>query len=443
MSITLKKLSISDVGILLFLMAMYSIGTISAIRVSWMPTLALMVLSCGLLFFDYVLHKDRQIRLNKLMIVWIALSLLCTIGVMGGSSTMLLIFYLMCMAILLMSEKISIDTLYRCLKWVRIIGLVFAIGCYWQFLFPGQYYARLYPLFGAAYRQSIRRQFTFHKMCTGFTSQTAVAAQFIILGIMAALYLFPQIKSKNARLIALIELAVLGGGLLLTGKRSPLLNLGAAVIVVDMLTVKRSKRINRILMIALGMITALTAIYFLAPLFAGSRNSLVRLFEFTSIEDVGEASNGRLSLYKSALTEFYSHPIRGIGWGKFSTLYDITGVHNIYLQLLCENGIFGFLLAVSTMFFTLGRTIKMLKQHASDANTALVTVLKCSVFIQVYILVYGLFGNPLYDQNYLLMYCIGILPAVSASFHIAKYPTVIIKQAVANNKRRRIGIRFR
>lgn len=413
MKLSIKKLSVMEIGVFLFLLAMYSIGTISAIRVSWTLTILLLTSSCILLLLAFAAGKRTST--SNLIIIWAVLTAFCFVGVVRGSSSTLLVFYVLCLALLAMSSMISADVLFASLRWLQFFGLFFSLGCYWQYLFPDQYYSRLYPLFGAAVQQSIRRQFTFHKMCTGFTSQTAVAAQFIILGIMAVLYLYSRRETNWGKMISIIEMAFLAGGLLLTGKRSPILNLSAAIIVVDMLTVKRSKKGNRILTIILGIVVALTALYFLAPLFSGSRNSFVRLLEFTSYEDLGEASNGRLSLYSSAITEFIKHPVFGIGWGKYSRIYDITGVHNIYLQLLCECGFIGFLLAVWGMLYTLRKTIKMLKRESTDINSTVCILLKCSVFIQVYILVYGLFGNPLYDQNYLLMYCMGIIMAAVAS----------------------------
>lgn len=411
MRISLGKTSISKLGIFALLIAMYSIGTISAITVSWTYTFMLMILSVALLAFGFLSTGGR--RASSLVICWLIFTFFCLFGVFRGGPTTVFAFYVIGLIILFSSEKIESDALYSNLKWLKWFGLFFAVGCYWQYFFSDQYYARLYPLFGSFYQESITRQFTFHKMCTGFTSQTAIAAQFIILGLMVEVYTFSLKESKKKRLLSVFEIVFLVGGLLLTGKRSPILNLGAALIVVDMITTKRSKKGNRIIWIALGLIIALTVLYFAAPLFTDSRNSLVRLLEFTSSEDIGEASNGRLSLYKAALDEFRKHPITGIGWGKYSQKYDITGVHNIYFQLLCECGIFGFVLSIAGMFFTLFQTIKMLKIANIDTTSMQATLLKCSVFIQVYILVYGVFGNPLYDQNYMLMYLLGILMSAS------------------------------
>ena len=413
MKISIGKTSISSLGIFTLLIAMYSIGTISAIRVSWTYTIILLIISVLLLGLNFLTSGGR--RISSLVICWLLFTILCLFGVLRGGSTTAFTFYVIGSVLLLTSDGIQMEALYSDLKWLKWFGLFFSAGCYWQYFFPDQYYAILYPLFGSAYQKSIRRQFTFHKMCTGFTSQTVIAAQFIILGLMIVIYTFGLQKTKKKRILSILEIIFLTGGLLLTGKRSPIINLGAALIVVDMITKKRDKRGNRFIWIALGLVISLTVLYFAAPLFSDSRNALVRFLEFTSTEDIGEALNGRQTLYRAALDEFRQHPITGIGWGKYSQKYDTTGVHNIYFQLLCECGIFGFIISVCGMLFTLFRSITMLKATNIKTTSMQATLLKCSVFIQVYILVYGIFGNPLYDQNYMLMYLLGILISASVS----------------------------
>ena len=414
MKISLRRMSITSIGLFLFFMAMYSIGTISSFLVSWMFTLLLLVLACIVVLYNYVLRRGRY--LSSLTATWFMLTSLCLIGVIRGSSTTVLVFYILCLFFLLMCETIPIDDLYRSMRWVKFLGLFFAFGCYWQYLLPNQYYAYMYPLFGTIYQDTIRRQFTFHKMCTGFTSQTAVTAQFIILGLMVVLYVYSHRETRRSKIVWLFEIVFLIGGLLLTGKRSPLLNLGAAIIVVDMITVKRGKKVTRLLSIVLGIIAVVTILSVIAPVFPESRNSIVRLFEysFSSVEELSEASNGRFTLYRYAISEFGRHPIIGIGWGKYSALYGASGTHNIYLQLLCECGIIGFLFAIVGLFFALYKTIQMLKKQNNEEKVGV--LLKCSVFIQVYILVYGMFGNPLYDQNFILMYCTGLLIALVCYF---------------------------
>ncbi len=72
---------------------------------------------------------------------------------------------------------------------------------------------------------------------------------------------------------------------------------------------------------------------------------------------------GRLLMWGLAWNFFIHSPIFGIGWGNFRMLYgselhyswltpDILDVHNVYLQLLAETGIFGFVTFFSFILLT-------------------------------------------------------------------------------------------
>ena len=416
MKISFGKLSLSKLVILLILLAIYSIGTISAFFSTRIITLLLLIFSSFMVFLKHWVTGKWSI--SNIALTWLILSVLCFIGVIRGSTLVYFSFYIVCFILLLLGGELTADAMFHSLSWVKFFGLFFAVGCYWQYLFPERYYAVLFPLFDEKYQTSIRRQFTYHKMCPGFTFQTAVTAQFIFLGIMVILYLFYQNNTRKGKILSIIELAFLLGGLLLTGKRSPIVVLPVVIIFVDMLTIKRSKKVNRLLTIILSAIVIFMIMYLISPFLSESRNSITRLLEysFDSAESVGEASNGRFELASQAISEFLKHPLLGIGWGNFSRFYNPAGVHNIYLQLLCECGIIGFILSFAAMLYAFSRSIGILKQQLNSSNKQLLILMKCSVFIQLYTFVYGLFGNPIYDQSYLLMYFWGLLIAIVVDF---------------------------
>lgn len=411
----------SSVGISLFLIAMYSIGTISAIMASWTFTLSLLFLSLCIIRYANNTH-----RINFIASDWILITMVCCFTTIYGASFLCLLFYILCAILLIISSEIDGDSLYRSLKLIKVFGIIFAVGCYWQFLFPGQYFSILYPHFGYDYQQSITRQFAYNKMCTGFTSQTAVSVQFIIMGIMSVLYGNFH-KNESYRWTDILELIILTGGLLLTGKRSPILNFSIAYFVVFWITVKRGQRFRRLLQGCAFLCVIVLILLFVVPSNTEfeSRNTFVRLME-SAAEDSegGDISNGRFVLAAVALSYFSDNPMSGIGWGKFAELNDITGVHNIYLQLLCECGLFGFIIVVGAMMHMYIKTIKILKDIRLKKAYTLTSITKCSVFIQTYILTYGFFGNPIYDQNYLLMYVFGLLLAFPAIKELRKHKSL-------------------
>ena len=92
---------------------------------------------------------------------------------------------------------------------------------------------------------------------------------------------------------------------------------------------------------------------FLFLLFPESSAPIIKFIE----RQGGDQTSGRITLYINALEMFKQKPILGWGSGVFANLYGI-GTHNIYLQLLAENGLIGFILFVTLLFINLSTTIK-------------------------------------------------------------------------------------
>lgn len=422
-----KGYKYSYVSVLLFLIAMYTIGTISAMIESWVVTTFFLLLSVVVAF---LVKGHKRAIVTPIAFAWIMVVVVCLLSTLYGIRTSGVIFYCICAVYLLCSSFIDTSSLYKNMRVLKLAGIFFALGCYWQYNFPEQYYSLLFPKFGPSNYESITRQFTYHKMCTGFTNQTVVSAQFIIMGIMAIIYCdWSQRNRKGERhWLSMIELAILFGGLLLTGKRSPLVNIIGAYFITDLCTVKRNKRFSRIIVLGATVCLVVLAAVYIAPLFSDteSRNSLVRLLEASSqLEEGDDLSNGRLFLAAIAISYFLDSPIMGIGWGRFAALNDITGVHNIYLQLLCECGVVGFTVVVGALLFILRKSIVLLKEAFRRKEATLLSLMRCSVFIQCYILIYGVFGNPIYDQNYLLMYIYGLIISSSVYSSLKKQAAIL------------------
>ena len=76
-------------------------------------------------------------------------------------------------------------------------------------------------------------------------------------------------------------------------------------------------------------------------------------------------------------------------------------MHNIYLQLLCETGIVGGFILLSALFYLLKELYKKNK-IAIKNGTMEYTVF--SLFSWLYIMILGIFDNPIFqDQFWLLL----------------------------------------
>ena len=103
------------------------------------------------------------------------------------------------------------------------------------------------------------------------------------------------------------------------------------------------------------------------------------------------------------------NPLWGNGWASYRYLSNMVylnnyyEVHNVYLQLLAETGVIGFLIFItifSKILWTCVNTYH--KIHDDDMSS----FLAISIAGQSFMLIYSLTGNVLYDQLYLIAYAV-------------------------------------
>ena len=106
-------------------------------------------------------------------------------------------------------------------------------------------------------------------------------------------------------------------------------------------------------------------------------------------------------LWNKMMILFKSNPLFGIGLYSTDTILGMTG-HNIYIQLFCENGIFGALVWLALLFRSLKLVIK------NKLNNDIVAFSRISI---LFILAYGFLGNPIYEIQtlFLLFICTTVL----------------------------------
>jgi len=155
--------------------------------------------------------------------------------------------------------------------------------------------------------------------------------------IFSVLFFNSSSKNKTFQLILFI-LSIIA--LLLTGKRAHFIFSIFSIFVIYYFSskIKRGKMIYIICSLFICVLVTLLG-YTLVP----------RLFSFIDrFKDTissGDVTMGRIDTWKVAYSVFRNNAFFGIGWNEFSSIapfYNVTiNVHNVYLQLLCEVGIFG------------------------------------------------------------------------------------------------------
>lgn len=302
------------------------------------------------------------------------------------------------------------------MKLIIFFGLFFAVGVILNFFFPSLYNVCL-DIFPAKFVSAVRAT-TFStggERIRGFTTNSGLSAGFIVIAIIAGIArLEGEGRSKREKLPIVFMLAAL----LITGKRAHLLFIIITIVLCYLLPVKgkeKMKRYWRIFLVAavFCVVVVISWNYLITiPFFA----RLEETFQgFLTGEDVTSA---RSSLSLWAIHLFKENPITGIGWNAYrstvvgnATIVAELDTHNIYLQLLCETGVVGFTIFASffaTLWVRAKNAYINCVQSNTDENFIWRVVLKFSFMLQTFFLLYGLTGNPLYDQSWQVIYMFSI-----------------------------------
>ena len=118
-----------------------------------------------------------------------------------------------------------------------------------------------------------------------------------------------------------------------------------------------------------------------------------------------DISTGRFDLYEIAYKAFSQSPIFGIGAGLFKEVtHAYTDVHNAYLQVLCEQGIIGLILFIFPLLNILIDSIQQLR----IASIRVMPYIECSVYLQIFYILYSFTGNTLVDVGCFGFYSISL-----------------------------------
>ena len=226
----------------------------------------------------------------------------------------------------------------------------------------------------------------FSGACSGLTGQTGQAALFVVI----FMYTVAAIAAEKKVYILLLAPAIIA--MLLTQKRS-FLGFGLLFSVGYILyTMKNISNMSKIMVIVIAAITCWALQHYIEL-----------YFDVTAIADKieGGSMSNRDVLWNKMMILFNSSPLFGIGLYSTDTILGMTG-HNIYIQLFCENGIFGALVWLALLF----RSLKLVIMN--NLSNDIVAFSRITI---LFILAYGFLGNPIYEIQtlFLLFICTTVL----------------------------------
>lgn len=245
----------------------------------------------------------------------------------------------------------------------------------------------------------------------GLTDHYSTNAMFLALGLMilTSKFFFQDKKSRKKSSILIILVVV---ALLLTGKRGQVLFSVLSLFVVYYISLKSSKTVNRFIKIFGIFLVGASLLFLTYQLFP---NLFTFVYRFQNSIDTNTLTSNRSDLlWPIAIDAFKKNPIFGIGWCQYT--YNLSTqiggesavyhTHNIYLQLLCETGIFGFTIYVIWMLWNIISTYKVycFMINSKTIYTKELFYITFSFSFQIFFILYGITGNPLYDEEMFIPY---------------------------------------
>lgn len=364
--------SICGLGIITKTDSTFSINSMTC---AWLPAIAAM-------FISYFWQSTRKISAEIDMLILFVAMVFCIFSYYEKSAYML------------------------CIKVIVFISAIHSFGVIIQQFIPSLYKVCVEFLPDSMINVVLSSRHN------GFATNPGFAAAFICAGLIALITILVndrKITFWNRCLLILMIVA-----LLFTNKRAHPVFLGIALMLCWLLPVHNDSRINKYWKIFLAIVGII--VFFFA-----FKDFLVRIPFVSSIVQTidglmlgTDVTSLRSDLSSWAWRLFKENPVFGIGWGDYrSTIIGtITystelDTHNIYLQLLCETGIVGFVCFVVPFVLFWIKAKKAYCRCATGEDEISKTwksPLFFSFVFQTLFLIYGLTGNPLYDPNWMILY---------------------------------------
>ena len=291
-------------------------------------------------------------------------------------------------------------------KWLKIGGIFHLTFTFFSVLFPKTATnITSWVLSEEVQQMTIRWMSESHKYA-GISGQ--IGTNGIFFSILIGLF-FSELKANYKNKFVYIGLVLSIIGLMLTGKKGLILSCVCSVIIILIIsnfdTVKKwIYKYKKACMFGAALLTIVIASLIVVII----KNNLF----YTSIAS-------RAILYDQMFNAIIENPI--FGHGVQSVSYFTEGGklgHNIYLQTCTEQGIIGVICLIIAIYIPL----KLLVRKVSFENIKLTLNENkrtfFALFTHIFIIIYGIFGNPLYDYNLVLIYFLILASAFSKQLKI-------------------------
>ncbi|MFD1064406.1 O-antigen ligase family protein [Oceanobacillus locisalsi] len=415
-----KGINFSELALLIFVFYIFTQGWLFylIIQNNFIEITVLLVVT-SILFFKSLINNFSVLTFTLLDALWVfsIAVILVLISMSGFKENDVLIFMYVFGLLFLLLAKTNINNFDTSFIVIKYAAIVYALSSIFHYFFTETYHSLIFPYIPSTAQQRVLELVNLDYFAGLGLSQPSLAAGPMIMGIGVTLAQLNSGEKQNKKwnIIIIILLIIT---LLIAGKRSVLIWGGISVVITQLLLASGKKKVLKILKYSsIGLI--LVGITYVFWEFLQSLPILSKVVESIQGIDSGEdVTNGRIVLYQRAWELFLENPIFGIGWGQF---VEVTSgllardlvVHNVYLQLLSETGLIGFIIIIIPIIYGYILTIKCYK---GIKNTTFISVkwktgLVFSIYYQTFFLLYCFTENPFYNVVYLFMFffCLAIV----------------------------------
>ena len=296
---------------------------------------------------------------------------------------------------------------------ILVISSFYMITTLLFFFVPSLYSSIAIPIFQNSSVFDLQSEYN-RGIMFGFTTHYSSNAIYLALGfIVSVAKAFFSGNRKNCKEVFLSFLFLFA--LLLTGKRAHII-FSIVAIIVTYYCYAAKEKFGRIFKIMALIIVGIVAVYIMSFFVPQVMNFVNRFIETA---EQGDMLMYRDVFYAYALDGFTKAPILGNGWMWYNHTINLNSaynVHNIYIQLLAETGIVGFIFFVGYFIYAFVRAAHLLVQIKKEGNEYLERFsfpIAATLMLQVFFICYGMSGNPLYDTEMFIPYLISTIAVES------------------------------
>ena len=350
-----------------------------------------------LLCLKICLGIRRYIKINLFEILWFFFFLAILFSMIINDSVYITTILRWSVLLLLMFFLKGKEKDYSIAAKILIAnGIIQSVGVFLELFFYNKWWPLVNTILAKSgidvYQTIIRAQKNVNYL-SGFTHNAGFTATYIVNAIFAVFL----IKDKLKKPLFFFLIALFNTSLIMTGKRGQLLILLVAYSIMYIVKAETVRKgIKACLKVAALLVIAYIVGYVLYITINSDNNILYRVLKLIYDKSTSDKSSGRYELWNQAIIEIKNNFLFGIGWLNYDLKYGL-GVHNTYLQVLCESGVIGLVLFILAIGTTVFHSYKLARKKFNEPINYVTS------FYLIYFLMFGIVENAAINIEPLFM----------------------------------------